>query len=127
MRGWALFYDDGSVVTSDDCAPEDVPGYGVLAIAQPDKRQGDDVANVGWVTLSGDYYYWRSDSREWFRCQHEADVWDLLLHREPIVGICKGRYVPYALWSEVWKRAQAWAEAKGLPEKRYYVVGERGP
>lgn len=122
--GWMLWYADGSTVSSEDCAPADVPGYGVEVIAQPDRTPG--TGNVGYLVLAGyDWYYWRTDSKEWAGAAGDTSIWDLILHREPIVGICQGRRVQPELYQGFLDEAQAWADAAGLPRKSGFNPVER--
>jgi hypothetical protein len=117
---WRIWYADGRSVSSDDCAPSDAPGYGVQAIAQPDRTPG--TGNVGHVVLSGhDWYYWRTDSEEWAGCDGNS-IFDLILHREPITGVCQGRRIPTERYNEILHLA---AEM-GLPRKSgFRPTGER--
>ncbi len=117
---WRIWYSDGTTVSSEDCAPAAVPGYGVQAIAQADQTPG--TGNVGHLVLAGhDWYYWRTDSEEWAGGD-QAGLFDLILHREPIVGICQGRRIPIVRYNQILKEASE----VGLPAKSGFRRGERG-
>lgn len=120
---WRIWYADGSTYGSDDGPPERAPGYGVQAFAQPDRTPG--VGNVGYLVLAGyDWYFWRLDSHEWAGVAGDPAIFDLILHREPITGICAGRAMPRARYHEILAAAQAWAEAQSLPRKSGRAPGE---
>lgn len=121
---WRIFYADGSTFDSAQGAPEDTPGHGVEVIVQPDPTPG--VGNVGYICLAGyDWYAWHTVDKEWFGVAGDTSIWDLILHREPIVGICMGRRVSRARYHELLGEAAAWAKEQGLPAKSALQVGER--
>lgn len=121
---WRLWYADGSTVSSEQCAPQDVPGYAVEALAQPDPTPG--TGNVGYLVMAGyDWYFWRLDTEEWAGVAGDASMWDLILHREPITGICAGRIMPRARYEDILVQAQAWAKEQGLPRKSALAPVER--
>ena len=120
---WRVYYANGSTVDSTQCAPADVPGYGAEVIAQPDPTPG--VGNVGYVVLAGyDWYYWRTDDEEWAGAAGDSSIWDLILHREPIIGICQGRRMSRERYHRLLHEAAEWAKAQGLPVKSALQVGE---
>jgi hypothetical protein len=113
---WRIWYADGSTVDSTQSAPAGVPGHGLEVIVQPDSTPG--IGNVGYVRLAGfDWYYWRSDDEEWGGAMGDPAIFDLILHREPIVGICQGRRISRARFEAIKAEAANWAEAQGLPVK----------
>lgn len=121
---WCIWYADGSMVDSTQCKPADVPGYGVEVIAHPDPTEG--VGNVGYVLLAGyDWYYWRTDDEEWGGAAGDSSMWELILHREPIVGVCQGRRLSLKRYHHLLDEAEKWAKAHGLPAKSALKVGER--
>lgn len=112
------------MVSGDDCAPADVPGYGLQCIAQPDHTPG--IGNVGYLVLAGyDWYAWHVEAEEWFGMNGDGSLFDQILHREPITGICQGRRLPRTRYDAVLALAKAWAAEQGLPEKSGYRPGER--
>ncbi len=121
---WCLWYADGSTVDSTNCDPVCVPGYGVQVIGQPDRTPGS--GNVGYTTLRGyDWFYWRLDSQEWLGCMGDASIWDLILHREPIVGVCQGRRLPDTRFAVIRAAAEEWARQMNLPAKSAFRPDER--
>ena len=64
-----------------------------------------------------DFYFWRLDTEEWAGVAGDAAMWDLILHREPITGVCAGRLMPRARYEAILAQAQAWAADRGLPRK----------
>ena len=121
---WRIFYTDGMIFDSGQGRPADAPGYGVEVIVQPDPTPG--IGNVSYVCLAGyDWYYWRTDDEEWAGAAGDASIWDLILHREPIVGICQGRRVSRERYHRLLDEAAEWAKAQGLPTKNTFQVGER--
>jgi hypothetical protein len=127
MAQWVLFYDDGAVVTDRDCVPDIVPGYGCICGAQEDTRKHPGLADISWVTFAGEYLYFSIPDQFWRPAQSWADIEDLVLHRKPVTGICKGRTVPDDVFWPIWDRCKAWADARGLPEKTGFAPGERNP
>jgi len=123
---WRIWYADGSTYSGEGLPPDDVPGYGVEAFAQPDPTPG--VGNVGYLLLAGyDWYYWRTDDKEWAGATGDTSIWDLILHREPIVCICQGRRMSRARYHRLLDEAAKWAKTQGLPVKSAFQVGERAP
>lgn len=124
MQTWRIYYGDGSTYSSEDGSPENAPGFGVQAIAHPDWTQG--VGNVGYLVLAGyDWYAWQLEAEEWFGMNGEGSLFDQILHREPIVGICQGRRIPRARYDSILGEAHAWAEAQSLPAKSGFRSDER--
>lgn len=123
MMAWRLWYSDGSAVGSESRAPEEVPGFGLIAIAQPDRTPG--TGNVGYLVVAGyDWYAWHTGDLEWFGVAGDTSIWDHILHREPIVGICQGRRVSRARYEALLAEARIWAEAQRLPVKSGRRPGE---
>jgi hypothetical protein len=113
---WRIWYSDGTTVSGQGAPPDDVPGYGVEAIAQPDPTPG--VGNVGYRRLGGfDWYYWRVDDQEWAGAMGDASIWDLILHREPIACVCQGRRISDVRYKAILDEAAEWARQMGLPAK----------
>lgn len=121
---WCIWYADGSTVSSDESEPQDVLGYGLEVIAQPDRTLG--TGNVGYLVLAGyDYYYWHLEAQEWGAARSEAAMWDLILHRQPITGICAGRLMlPKSRYETLLEKAHAWAAEMGFPPKSGFQPGE---
>lgn len=116
-----LWYGDGSTY---DGPPELAPGWGLQVIGQPDRTQG--TGNVGYLLLHGyDWYFWRTDTQEWMGCAGNTSILDLILAREPIVGICQGRLMPRSRYDAIVAEARAWADEMGLPRKSGTGVIER--
>lgn len=123
QAGWCIFYADGSTVTSEDCAPQDVPGFGVQAIAQPDPTNG--TGNVGYVVLSGhEWYYWHTEAQEWLMAENDRSLLDLKRLRRPIVGESSGERIPRARYERILALAGEWAETQELPRKSGHHWGE---
>lgn len=62
MRRWAVFYDDGSLYSSEDgYAVSEVPEWGVVAIVQQMPEFGCEVVHTT------DYYIWRDG--KWWGCE----------------------------------------------------------
>lgn len=120
---WCIWYADGSTITSNDCAPQEVPGFGVQAIAQPDRRLG--VGNVGYTVLAGtDWYYWHIEAGEWLTAENDRSLLDLRRLRRPITAESSGERIPRARYDAILAEAAAWAEAQGLPPKSGFQPGE---
>ena len=54
MDRWALYYDDGRIISNEDCAWDDAPLDGVLFVLS---KKGDKVT----VQSGGDFYYPEDD------------------------------------------------------------------
>lgn len=54
IERWAIYYDDGRIITSDDCAWNDAPCDGVLFILT---KRGDRIETQS----GGDFYYVEDD------------------------------------------------------------------
>lgn len=124
MASWVLFYDDGSVVRSEDCQPADVPGWGMLCGAQEDTRP-TSTSRGSWITFAGEYVYHSVPDAFWRPAQTWADIEELILFRKPIVGICKGRTVPDVVFRPIWERCRQWADERNLKRKDRWEPGER--
>lgn len=123
MGAWQIWYSDGSVVSSEDCAPADVPGFSVEAIAQPDHTLG--TGNVGYTVLAGfEWYYWHTEALEWLAAENDRSLLDLLRLRRPVVGIASGERIPRARYDAILAEARAWAQDKVLPRKSGFQPGE---
>lgn len=126
MIAWQIFYSDGSTVSSDDCAPEAVPGFGVEAIAQLDLTPG--TGNVGYTVLAGhEWYYRHLEAKEWLGAENDRSVLDLLRLRRPIVAISSGERIPTERYHAILAQARDWAQAKVLPRKSGFRPGEFVP
>ena len=121
---WRIWYADNSTISSDECEPQDVPGYGLEVIGQPDRTLG--TGNVGYLVLAGyDYYFWHLEAKEWAGARSEAAMWDLILHRQPIIGICAGRLMlPRSRYDALLAQARLWAAEMGLPAKSGFQICE---
>lgn len=116
MLKWAIFYADGNVVTSEESAPADVPGFGVQAIAQPDRTAG--TGNVGYrVERAWEWYYWRDDEKRWRGASNDRSILDLIRRRAPIAGVSSGEQLPDDRFAIILAAAEKWAEEQRLPIK----------
>lgn len=96
MIAWRVYYDDGSTFDSSQGGPEDAPGWGVIAIVQPDPRTNRTVLSR-W-----DHYCW-----------HSSDGWyghDLIGLMDCLAmpgwsAVAHGRTVPPDLWQQINERA----------------------
>lgn len=123
MPAWAVWYATGPPITDADCFPESIPGWGVQAIAQPDRTIG--TGNVGWVLLYGhEWYYWRDDVEMWFIAENDRSMFDVIRAREPVSGVSSGMRLPPHRYEEILERARAWAETAGLPHKSGFRCDE---
>jgi hypothetical protein len=59
---WEVFYADGSTFGSDQGAPQDAPGLGVIVIAQEHEVQGERP----YLQHMTDYYVWLG--QRWLGC-----------------------------------------------------------
>ena len=90
--GWVVFYHDGSMLTSEDKCPWDLPRTGVLAIFQPDPSDG-----MGWCPRHAhDYYCYQADVSGWAPHDFQGMLDYLALERQPLV--IRGYWVPYEQW-----------------------------
>jgi hypothetical protein len=82
---WKMFKDDGTTVDSSEVSePEEVAGYGVICIVQPDEIVGREI-------LEGFDFYYFADGR--WTCGDLLGVLDRLLHRLEVRALCMGRTV----------------------------------
>lgn len=100
---WRVYYDSGAYFSWEDGAPENVPGYGVVAIAQ--EGDPDDMhAPKREIQHKWDWYFWEPERGEWWGCDWSGLV-DRLLHRLPTSAVCQGRSVPNVLYRTIMQKA----------------------
>lgn len=107
---WAVLYDDGRVLTSEDTSPGGVRGRGVVCIAQPNERSDDREIMHGW-----DWYYWVEPDQRWWG----SDIYgllDRLTDRLPTEHVCQGRSVTTSEYQRLMARAVE-IEVEGLPKR----------
>lgn len=91
---WVIFYEDGSMVSSEEMDHCDVPRIGVLAIFQLDPSDG-----MGWSPRHAhDYYCWHSSVSGWAPHDFQGMLDYLVLEKQPIV--LRGYWVPYEMWTQ---------------------------
>jgi len=97
---WTAYYDDGGIVSSNDCAPKSLPPFGLICIVQ---KKPDEPRNImhGW-----DWYYWHPSDRQWWGCDLPGLI-DRLLHRLPVEAVLMGRTVSVAQFNETMTKADA--------------------
>ncbi len=93
---WKIYYDDESVVTSEDITWEQVPSYGVLIIREY-PQEGTPQAHMGF-----DYYLMRQGTIISFSIK---DLHDHLLLGIPQGSIKFGRWCPDDVWRRVHDQA----------------------
>ena len=95
LSKWVIYYDDGSIYTSEDGPPFDGPGYGVIAIWQ----QGHD------LLFNKDFYLRKRE------CWLEVDMIglvDQLVVSAPLIEAVKvGRVVSRDAFKAIMRRVNA--------------------
>ena len=76
---WRIYYADGSVYTSEECTPWDVPRTGVVAIAQEHDRAGWEIVD------SSDQFYYEADRRGWYHCTGWTFYDHLIRAKHPLI------------------------------------------
>lgn len=89
---WKIWYDDESVVASEDMKWEDAPPYGVLIILHYQKD------NKKQVHMGSDYYLRRDNTIISF---HIKDLHDHILLGVPKGAVKFGRWCPDDVWERV--------------------------
>jgi len=100
---WILFYEDGKVIESTNCLPEDAP-HGVVQIILSKSERG-------WVMLQGHDYYayvqYQDGWGEWFELPTVFDMHNRVLYKvEPIKRIFKGLSERDSNWLATFRRAK---------------------
>ena len=101
---WKIHYDDGSTFSSEDGAPWESPGYGVLAVTQ-------DGENT--VLCSQDFYLYRDDYSCWVEVHIEGLIDHLVTAARHVVAVRAGRTVPLSVYKRVLRDV-------AVDEKRFY-------
>lgn len=90
MQYWEAWYADGSVVTSDDCLPEEVPQGKIMIILQPGAYE-----RVGWNDrlLNTDHVFFRTDLDCWTEHREAVAALDEMMdHAHVIACYRRGKY-----------------------------------
>jgi hypothetical protein len=93
---WRIYYSDGSTFSSEDGAPEDAPGWGVVVIPQTDQ-------DVGRMMMAHwDHYCWHED--QWWG----HDIVGLLdcLAMPGSNVVVHGRTVGQEIFKKIWVIAE---------------------
>lgn len=96
---WMIFYDDGTVFTSDNGQPYNAPPSGALILIQED-------ADGKWVIYQKDAAYvwgWRSKD-EWVPVD-QIGIIDYLLNHRDVKAILFGRWTSNENFDEIWEKA----------------------
>lgn len=101
---WLIYYDDGTVFSSEDGEPWESPGYGVLAVLQ-------DRENT--VLCSQDFYIYRKDYGCWIEVHIEGLIDHLVTNAPDVLAVRAGRTVPLSVFKSVLKDV-------AVDEKRFY-------
>ncbi len=104
---WCIWYQDGTTFSSDDGEPQDVPGSGIVVIAQDGGNHDTPYATAGeqWRTVFG-YDWYIFDKNRWFSTNMVGLVQYVT---EPGCKIVKvGRWVPHELYEKLRAEAAAW-------------------
>lgn len=114
---WRIYYDDGTIFSSDQGTESEAPGVGVVCIVQPEPRAGREVMQK-W-----DWYYWHETYGEWWG----SDIYGLLYQLTNDRGNCiravkQGAMVSNDRFQEITRRASndpefPWKSAPSPKEK----------
>lgn len=97
---WSIYYDDGSIWSSENGSVEETPGLGVVAVLL--KPEGSPMIVVGH-----DFYCWHEDQQRWWGAD-QSGVWDYL-HRPGWKKVLFGRTVSNEQYGRI--HAQAMRDA----------------
>ncbi|MHA2163347.1 MAG: hypothetical protein ACXAEN_26465 [Candidatus Thorarchaeota archaeon] len=93
---WKIFYDDGSIVSSEETDPDVVPVDGVLAIVE---RRAN---NTVMIHQANDYYYWTGEN--WLSGNIASlERW----LRKELPNLKYGRWTKDSIWREVIKEVNS--------------------
>ena len=96
MKTWVIFYDDGSTFSDQDGKPEKAPDRGVVCIA--DRSAAATVHKFDW-------YYWRSDIREWWGSDIYGLLYQLRQNAANITKVLEGAMVSNGFYQKCMARA----------------------
>lgn len=115
MTDWRIYYDDGSIASSEESYPHTCEKNGVQVIVQ------DDVA-FGFRLLTNDYYLWSYQDERWYG----ADLFGLFdyLQQNGQKVVLFGRSVPEERFEEIYQTA---CNDPLLPDKEGFRERERMP
>ena len=105
MQYWEVYFADGTVVSSHDSAPEDLPNKRVLVVLQPGARE-----RTGWKDrlLTTNFVLFRTDLDCW--TEHDPDpMWAVLefVDHAHVISCCR-----LGKWQGDYMAVRAQAEAR---------------
>ena len=96
MPNWIIFYDNGATFCDKDGEPELAPDRGVVCIA--DRSQKGTVHKFDW-------YYWRTDIREWWGSDLHGLLYQLRQRAVVISKVLEGAMVSNSFYQKCMARA----------------------
>lgn len=117
MVRWRIYFDSGAVADDGTHAVEDVPGEGVIVIAQAHDDPGDPIRSGRQLLYDTDFYYWEA---RWYKC--DAYGRDDYLRRPGWRKVLAGRNTTTANYHALLTRALTDPD---LPTKSAWSPGER--
>ena len=116
---WKAYYADGTVISSKESAPENLPGFGLQVIVQEDDRHG-------WEIVAGKTYFCFEDrglGPKWWPADRGAV--DEYLFTRPGKKIVKmGRFIEDDYFDEIHRQAMLDPD---FPKKTGYKAREKKP
>ena len=104
MFKWRLYYENGSTFSDTDGEPWQSPGWGAVAIAQPNQY------NAGFfrsILKDGPYFLYRKDWDCWMEVELDG-LYDQLAHHAHLISAFRmGRYIRDDDFSDIKKQAKA--------------------
>lgn len=124
-RWWALYYwagpgEDFSIVTSDDCAPEDVPLAGAVAVLQADSHTGTEILDTGGQGESK-YFVFREDHDQWYKSDEAGWITNHMPNIHQVRAMRCGWFIP----NEDYARLLTQQNRDRSPRKSSFWHGER--
>lgn len=116
---YKVYYDSGITLSSDDYAPEELPGVGVQVIIQEDDRHG-------YEFLEGkSFFLWddRGKGEKWWKADREGFFDYMFNHRGKKVALL-GRFIEDDNFDAIARKAK---NDPDLPTKTGYDAQERKP
>lgn len=118
MRRWRVYYDSGLTADDSTHAVEDVPGEGVIVIAQAHDAHDDPLRGGRQLLYDTDFYYWEGD--HWYKADSYGR--DDYLRRPGWRKVLAGRNTTTANYHALILRASTDTD---LPTKSARLPGER--
>lgn len=99
---WRIYYDDGSVFSSEDGHAKDAPARGVIAIAQATGCDHHPLMRLktGEPLHGYDWYWWREDLACWLTGTIDGML-DQMMHCDAR-WVKQGRMTSHAKWEGLW-------------------------